>query len=136
VPINKGDRVAHLDGFVGTALTAETNGSIQVRHDSGVISTWAARDAAVISRPSPSPATPAAAPERAGPTAAALPAAPRKAAAKRRPSKKSAQKKGAKKKTAPKKGASKKGTSKARKKKQDGGAKGNPQSPGIQGLAG
>ena len=25
--INKGDRVAHLHGFLGTALTAETGGS-------------------------------------------------------------------------------------------------------------
>ena len=54
--INKGDRVAHLHGMLGTALTAETGGSVQVMHDSGAVSTWAAGDTAVISRSVPGPA--------------------------------------------------------------------------------
>jgi hypothetical protein len=113
MPINKGDRVGHFDGFVGTALTAETNGSIQVRHDSGVVSTWAAGDTTVISRPSPSPATSTpVTPDRPNPT----PAAPRKAAAKRPASKKVA-KKPTRKRGTTKKSTSKKRTTKVRKKK-------------------
>jgi hypothetical protein len=58
MPINKGDRVAHLHGIFGTALAPEANGSVQVVHDSGAVSTWAARDVAVISRSAPGPASP------------------------------------------------------------------------------
>ena len=47
--IRKGDRVGHLHGFLGTALGDETDGAVQVRHDNGAISTWAAGDASVIS---------------------------------------------------------------------------------------
>jgi hypothetical protein len=58
MPINKGDRVALLHGIFGTALAAEANGSVQVVHDSGAVSTWAAGDVAVISRSPLGPASP------------------------------------------------------------------------------
>ena len=95
MPINKGDRVGHLDGFLGTALTDETNGTVQVRHDSGVVSTWAARDASIISRgsPSPAPSTPAP-PARPRPKRAARRKAPAKRPTSKKAAKKPARKKG------------------------------------------
>jgi hypothetical protein len=56
ISINKGDRVAHVHGFFGTALSAEDEGVIQVRHDSGAVSTWAAGDTAVVTRAAAGPA--------------------------------------------------------------------------------
>ena len=78
MPINKGDRVAHLHGIFGTALAPEANGSVQVMHDSGAVSTWAVGDVAIISRSAPGPASPSAEPSG--------------RAVKRRPSKKVAKK--------------------------------------------
>jgi hypothetical protein len=110
MPINKGDRVAHSHGFLGTVLTAETNGLIQVQHDSGGISTWIARDTTVIRRAAPSPA-------------------PSTSATADRPSEK---------KRAPRKrpkATSKKVKPKARKRKSE--AKKSPRGPGdSQGVAG
>jgi hypothetical protein len=97
--IRKGDWVGHLDGFIGTALTDEAKGSVQVRHESGVVSTWAAGDTRIISRPSPSPvtSTPATSDRQ----------RPKRAAAGKSKAKRPASKKGAKKPTR-KKGTSKK----------------------------
>lgn len=48
MPISKGDRVGHIDGIIGTALADQKDGSVEVRHDSGAVSTWLVRDAAII----------------------------------------------------------------------------------------
>src|SRR4051794_20555578 len=48
MPIRKGDRVRHRDGHVGTSVTDEAGGTIQVKQDDGAVSTWAAGDAKVI----------------------------------------------------------------------------------------
>src|SRR4051812_4802262 len=102
MPINKGDRVAHLHGIFGTALAPEANGSVQVMHDSGAVSTWAVGDVAIISRSAPGPASPSGEPSG--------------RAVKRRPSKKVAKKRVARTRR-PAKGKAKKKTATVKKKR-------------------
>jgi hypothetical protein len=88
MPIKKGDRVGHLDGFLGFALEDEAEGTVQVRHDNGAVSAWLAANASVISRGPDTSTSPAATPAR----STSKRASRRKSGAKRTTTKKVAKK--------------------------------------------
>ncbi|MDB5292642.1 MAG: hypothetical protein JWL69_3883 [Phycisphaerales bacterium] len=53
--IKMGDRIKHRDNHVGTALTDEHGGTVQVKQDDGAITIWSAGDTTLIAPPSPAP---------------------------------------------------------------------------------
>ena len=116
MPISKGDRVGHVDGIIGTALADQKDGAVEVQHDSGAVSTWLIRDAAII-RPAFPGTTPLTAVGRERPRRRRRTA--KRATAKRATSKKSSKKRSAKKKPTRKRRAGKKPAGKkvARKKR-------------------